>query len=64
MGCTNDYDNPIVYFFSVIAHLTFTSGCNSVWQECNIWDVDAAGSSPVIPTIYGGIPKRFKGLAY
>lgn len=49
MGCTNDYDNPIVYFFSVIAHLTFTSGCNSVWQECNIWDVDAASSNLVIP---------------
>ena len=49
MGCTNDYDNPIVYFFSVIAHLTVTSGCNSVWQECNIWDVDAASSNLVIP---------------
>ncbi len=30
------------------------SGCSSVWYERYVGDVEAAGSSPVTPTIYNG----------
>ena len=41
----------IVRRIGLAAYLNCISGCNSVWLECVVWDHDAAGSSPVIPTI-------------